>query len=83
MRPSLSRARLISTLIESLSPDIHHLVVTTLSRTTPEEERDGDTYADTRRFYTNNGFEPIWEPEGWWSDRNQAVVMERPVCEPR
>ena len=34
-------------------------------------------YARTRRFYERNGFEPVWEPAGWWDDANQAVVMLR------
>jgi ribosomal protein S18 acetylase RimI-like enzyme len=67
---------LLATLIEHLPADVRHLVVTTLSQSTPEGE-DEDTYAGTRRFYRQNGFEPIWEPEGWWSAKNQAVVMVR------
>jgi ribosomal protein S18 acetylase RimI-like enzyme len=67
---------LVTTLIENLPDDVRNLVVTTLSQATTEDY-DEDTYAGTRRFYQQNGFEPIWEPEGWWSDRNQAVVMVR------
>ena len=67
---------LIETLIENLPDDVRNLVVTTLSQATTEDDGE-DTYAGTRRFYQGNGFEPIWEPEGWWSDRNQAVVMVR------
>jgi hypothetical protein len=31
----------------------------------------------TRRFYERNGFEPVWEPAGWWDEDNQAVLMVR------
>jgi ribosomal protein S18 acetylase RimI-like enzyme len=67
---------LLATLIDGLPADVRHLVVTTLSQNTPEDEAE-DTYAGTRRFYQQNGFEPIWEPEGWWNATNQAVVMVR------
>jgi len=53
-----------------------YLVVTTLSEATPEPGV-ADGYARTRRFYERNGFEPVWDPEGWWDDANQAVVMVR------
>jgi hypothetical protein len=33
----------------------------------------------TRRFYRRNGFDPVWEPDGWWDGRNQAVLMLRPL----
>ncbi len=53
-----------------------YLVVTTLSQATPEPGI-ADGYARTRRFYERNGFEPVWEPAGWWDDENQAVLMVR------
>lgn len=53
-----------------------YLVVTTLSEATPEPGV-ADGYARTRRFYERNGFEPVWDPEGWWNDADQAVVMVR------
>jgi GNAT superfamily N-acetyltransferase len=53
-----------------------YLVVTTLSEATPEPGI-ADSYARTRWFYARNGFEPIWDPAGWWDDANQAVVMVR------
>jgi ribosomal protein S18 acetylase RimI-like enzyme len=53
-----------------------YLVVTTLSEATPEPGV-ADGYGRTRRFYERNGFEPVWDPEGWWDDANQAVVMVR------
>jgi GNAT superfamily N-acetyltransferase len=53
-----------------------HLVVTTLSEATPEPGVD-DGYEGTRRFYRKNGFVPLWEPHGWWSEENQAVLMLR------
>ena len=53
-----------------------HQVVTTLSDATPEPgELDG--YAGTRAFYRRHGFEPVWDPQGWWNERNQAVLMVR------
>ncbi len=67
---------LLAALTENLPADVRYLVVTTLSQATEEDDRE-DTYADTRRFYQQNGFEPIWEPEGWWSAQNQAVVLVR------
>jgi GNAT superfamily N-acetyltransferase len=71
---------LVATLIGNLPDDVRNLVVTTLSQATTED--DGDNYAGTRRFYQQNGFEPIWEPEGWWSASNQAVVMVRRLSGP-
>jgi GNAT superfamily N-acetyltransferase len=53
-----------------------YLVVTTLSEATPEPGV-ADGYARTRRFYEHNGFEPVWEPAGWWDAENQAVLMVR------
>jgi len=53
-----------------------YLVVTTLSEATPEPGV-ADGYARTRRFYESNGFEPVWDPAGWWNEANQAVVMVR------
>jgi len=53
-----------------------HLVVTTLSEATPEPGV-ADGYARTRRFYERNGFDPVWDPAGWWDADNQAVVMVR------
>jgi ribosomal protein S18 acetylase RimI-like enzyme len=53
-----------------------YLVVTTLSEATPEPGV-ADGYARTRRFYERNGFEPVWEPAGWWDAENQAVLMLR------
>ncbi len=57
-------------------PHARYLVVTTLSEATPEPGV-ADGYARTRRFYERNGFEPLWDPAGWWDDANQAVVMVR------
>ena len=56
-----------------------YLLVTTLSVATPEPGV-ADGYARTRRFYERNGFEPVWEPAGWWNDDNQAVVMVRSLA---
>ena len=67
-------------LLERLAADsaehARYLVVTTLSEATPEPGV-ADGYARTRRFYERNGFEPVWDPEGWWNEANQAVVMVR------
>jgi GNAT superfamily N-acetyltransferase len=71
-------AALLEALAAGLPPGTRHLIVTTLAETTPEPGV-ADGYAGTRRFYETHGFEPIWEPLGWWNDRNQAVLMVRPV----
>lgn len=39
--------------------------------------RVDDGCARTRLFYERNGFEPVWEPAGWWDAENQAVLMMR------
>ena len=56
--------------------DVRFLVVTTLSEASPEPGVE-DSYAGTRAFYRRHGFRPVWEPQGWWSDDNQAVLMVR------
>lgn len=71
-------AALIEALAAGLPPGTRHLIVTTLAETTPEPGV-ADGYAGTRRFYAAHGFEPVWEPHGWWSERNQAVLMVRPL----
>jgi GNAT superfamily N-acetyltransferase len=67
---------LIEHLVRESRPSVRYLVVTTLAESTPEPGVE-DGYARTRRFYTRNGFDPVWEPSGWWSGDNQAVVMVR------
>jgi ribosomal protein S18 acetylase RimI-like enzyme len=67
---------LIDRLVEQSPPGLRYLVVTTLAESTPEPSVQ-DGYARTRRFYRRNGFEPVWEPTGWWSERDQAVLMLR------
>lgn len=54
------------------------LLVTTLSPSDPEPGVS-DGYARTRAFYGACGFVPIWEPHGWWSEHDQAVVLIRSV----
>jgi ribosomal protein S18 acetylase RimI-like enzyme len=61
--------------LAAASGEVRYLVVTTLSEASPETVED--SYAGTRRFYRQNGFQPIWEPHGWWDDENQAVLMLR------
>jgi predicted N-acetyltransferase YhbS len=68
--------RLIDELAGSVAGEARFLVVTTLSEATPEPD-EPDSYAGTRAFYGSHGFEPVWEPAGWWNDRNQAVLMVR------
>ncbi len=68
--------RLIEELAGSIGNEARFLVVTTLSEATPEPD-EPDSYAGTRAFYESHGFEPVWEPAGWWNDRNQAVLMVR------
>jgi GNAT superfamily N-acetyltransferase len=71
-------AALIEALAAGVPAGTRHLIVTTLAETTPEPGV-ADGYAGTRRFYESRGFDPIWEPRGWWNDRNQAVLMVRPM----
>lgn len=71
-------AALIEALAARVPPGARHLIVTTLAETTAEPGV-ADGYAGTRRFYESNRFEPIWEPHGWWNERNQAVLMVREV----
>jgi GNAT superfamily N-acetyltransferase len=67
---------LLEALATAVPPGVRHLIVTTLAETTPEPGV-ADGYAGTRRFYAAHGFDPVWEPHGWWSERNQAVLMVR------
>jgi hypothetical protein len=52
-----------------------------VSASTPEPGVD-DSYAGTRAFWCRHGFEPVWEPEGWWSEQSQAVLMVRALNRP-
>jgi ribosomal protein S18 acetylase RimI-like enzyme len=70
--------RLVDELVATLPAVTRYLVVTTLSEATPEPGVE-DGYAGTRRFWQRCGFEPVWDPVGWWNDENQAVVMVRAV----
>lgn len=76
-RRGVGRA-LVEALVRDVGPAVRYAVVTTLSEATPEPGVD-DGYAGTRRFWQLCGFEPVWEPTGWWSEVNQAVVMIRPL----
>jgi len=67
---------LVDELLKALPVATRYVVVTTLSAATPEPGVE-DGYAGTRRFWQRCGFEPVWEPAGWWNDENQAVVMIR------
>jgi GNAT superfamily N-acetyltransferase len=67
---------LLERLVAASSGRVPYLVVTTLSETTPEPGV-ADGYARTRRFSERNGFQPVWEPAGWWDGENQAVLMVR------
>jgi GNAT superfamily N-acetyltransferase len=69
---------LVDELVNALPAATRFLVVTTLSEASPEPGVD-DGYAGTRRFWRRCGFEPVWDPAGWWNDENQAVVMIRPL----
>jgi GNAT superfamily N-acetyltransferase len=69
---------LVDELVQILPAATRYLVVTTLSERSPEPGVE-DGYAGTRRFWQRCGFEPVWEPAGWWNDENQAVVMIRPL----
>jgi ribosomal protein S18 acetylase RimI-like enzyme len=69
---------LVDALLGDAGPAVRYAVVTTLSEASPEPGVE-DGYAGTRRFWQRCGFEPVWEPAGWWNDENQAVVMIRPL----
>jgi ribosomal protein S18 acetylase RimI-like enzyme len=73
-RRGLGRA-LIDALAGPPPAGVRYLLVTTLSEASPETVKD--SYEGTRRFYRQNGFQPIWDPEGWWDEENQAVLMLR------
>jgi GNAT superfamily N-acetyltransferase len=73
-------AALVEAQAAAVPPGTRHLIVTTLAETTPEPGV-ADGYAGTRRFYETHGFDPIWEPHGWWNDRNQAVLMLRLIAQ--
>lgn len=57
---------------------LRFLLVTTLSPSVPEPGVD-DGYDRTRAFYVKQGFAPMWEPDGWWSAEDQALLMVRPL----
>lgn len=57
---------------------LRFLLVTTLSPSVVEPGVD-DGYERTRSFYVKQGFVPTWEPEGWWNERNQALLMVQPL----
>ena len=69
-------AEILEHLAAASADHARYLVLATLSEATPEPGI-ADGYARTRRFYERNGFEPVWDPTGWWDDANQAVVMVR------
>jgi GNAT superfamily N-acetyltransferase len=71
--------RLVGELVDALPAATRFLVVTTLSETTPDDPGVEDGYAGTRRFWQRCGFEPVWDPAGWWNEESQAVVMVRPL----
>jgi GNAT superfamily N-acetyltransferase len=66
--------RLVDAFLDGLGRDVGFAVVTTLSEATPEPDVE-DGYAGTREFWRRCGFEPVFDPVGWWNDENQAVVM--------
>ena len=69
--------RLVDRFLAGLGPGVRWAVVTTLSEATPEQNLE-DGYAGTRAFWRRCGFEPVFDPAGWWNEANQAVVMIRP-----
>jgi GNAT superfamily N-acetyltransferase len=76
-RTGIGRA-LVEALVPKAPPAVRYALVTTLSEETAEPGVD-DGYAGTRTFWQRCGFEPVWDPAGWWNDENQAVVMIRPL----
>ncbi len=79
-RNGIGRA-LVDALVRATGPAVRYALVTTLSEATPEPGVE-DGYAGTRTFWRRCGFEPVWDPAGWWNDENQAVVMIRPLGAP-
>jgi GNAT superfamily N-acetyltransferase len=73
----LGRA-LLDRLAADSAPATRYLIVATLSEAVAEPGVE-DGYERSRRFYRRNGFEPVWEPAGWWNAENQAVLMIRPL----
>jgi GNAT superfamily N-acetyltransferase len=76
-RNGVGRA-LVDALVRHAQPAVRYALVTTLSEATPEPGVE-DGYAGTRMFWQRCGFEPVWDPAGWWNEVNQAVVMIRPL----
>lgn len=74
-RQGIGRMLIRALVDEPPPPGVRYLVVTTLSAASAEMVADG--YEGTRRFYRQNDFQPIWDPEGWWNNENQAVLMLR------
>ena len=70
---------LVEALVGEAGPSVRYAVVATLSEATREPGVE-DGYAGTRRFWQGCGFEPVWDPAGWWNDVNQAVVMIRALA---
>ncbi|MEX2247514.1 MAG: GNAT family N-acetyltransferase [Dehalococcoidia bacterium] len=55
------------------------LFVMTLGPSVPEDDRDGDNYEGTRRFYRANGFVPLRELQlRDWND-GFALILVRPL----
>lgn len=69
---------LVESFLEAQGPQVRYAVATTLSEATPEPGVE-DGYAGTREFWRGCGFEPVFDPVGWWNEENQAVVMVRPL----
>jgi GNAT superfamily N-acetyltransferase len=67
---------LVEALAAELAGHSRYLLVTTLAASS-DEPGVADGYAGTRRFYRRHGFEPVWEPVGWWNPANQAVLLVR------
>jgi GNAT superfamily N-acetyltransferase len=68
---------LVDGVLAAVGPEVRYAVVTTLSEATPDDPGVEDGYAGTRAFWRRCGFEPVFDPAGWWNEENQAVVMVR------
>lgn len=54
---------------------IKHIIVKTLSDKAASKE-----YAETRKFYTSVGFEPLITLTEMWDEKNPCLIMIKELC---